>query len=77
MRAWTKKLICMDLQVQLVENPYSWNQIANVLYIDSPCGVGMSYGTNLPADYETNDNVTAVDSYMFLQGFFDVSFGLN
>merc|ERR1712000_483379 len=50
--------------VELTKNVYSWNQNANVIYIDSPCGVGFSY--------ETNDNITAVDNYMFLQGFFDV-----
>jgi len=58
--------------VDIIENVNSWNQHANVIYIDSPCGVGFSYGTNLPSDYETNDNITAVDSYMFLQGFFDI-----
>jgi len=58
--------------VELTKNVYSWNQNANVIYIDSPCGVGFSYGTNIPSDYETNDNITAVDNYMFLQGFFDV-----
>ena len=59
-------------QVNLTRNVNSWNQHANVIYVESPCGVGFSYGTNLPSDYETNDNITAVDNYMFLQGFFDV-----
>jgi len=58
--------------VELTNNFYTWNQKANIIYIESPCGVGFSYGTNLPSDYKTNDNITAVDNYMFLQGFFDI-----
>ena len=62
----------MDIKVSLVYNPYSWNQIANVIYVDQPCGVGFSYGEK-PSDYKTNDNQTAIDNYLFLQGFFEVS----
>lgn len=27
----------------ITENPFSWNKEANVLYIESPVGVGWSY----------------------------------
>merc|ERR1712232_288217 len=60
------------MTVDLTNNFYNWNQQANVIYLEAPCGVGFSYGTNLPADYITNDNITALDNYEFLQGFFDV-----
>jgi len=52
-------------------NPYSWNKVANVIYLDSPCGVGLSYSTN-QNDYNTDDKVTAHDSQQFLLNFFTV-----
>lgn len=51
--------------------PYSWNRIANTLYIESPAGVGFSY-SNTPSDYNTGDNQTAYDNYIFLQKWFQV-----
>jgi len=50
-------------------SPNSWNKVANMIYLDSPCGVGLSYSTN-PNDYITDDNITAHDSCNFLQYFF-------
>jgi len=53
----------------LTLNQYSWNKLANVVYIESPVGVGFSFSDD-QSDYNTNDNTTAANNYQFLQGFF-------
>ncbi|XP_058067750.1 serine carboxypeptidase II-2-like isoform X2 [Magnolia sinica] len=51
-------------------NPYSWNQVANILFLDSPVGVGYSYSDN-PQDLLSNgDARTAQDSLVFLKKWF-------
>ncbi|KAL2477233.1 Serine carboxypeptidase-like 40 [Forsythia ovata] len=44
-------------------NKYAWNELANVLYLESPAGVGFSY-SNTSMDHD--DKQTAADSYTFL-----------
>merc|ERR1712137_502741 len=54
----------------VVSNPLSWNQKANVIYVEQPSGVGFSFSQN-PSGYTTNDNQTAIDNYHFLQGWYE------
>ncbi|CAK9172057.1 unnamed protein product [Ilex paraguariensis] len=52
-------------------NPYSWNQVANILFLDSPVGVGYSY-SNISSDHLNNgDKRTAADSLAFLLKWFE------
>ncbi|KAL7604256.1 hypothetical protein Lser_V15G18899 [Lactuca serriola] len=47
----------------LYRNDYAWNNAANVLFLESPAGVGFSYSNT---SYATGDKQTAKDSYTFL-----------
>ncbi|KAE8673492.1 Serine carboxypeptidase-like 40 [Hibiscus syriacus] len=50
----------------LFRNNYAWNNVANVIFIESPAGVGFSY-SNTTSDYQRmGDKSTAKDAYTFL-----------
>ncbi|KAI4385813.1 hypothetical protein MLD38_003806 [Melastoma candidum] len=51
-------------------NPYSWNQAANLLFLESPSGVGFSYSNTSNDINELGDTITAKDSYIFLVNWF-------
>ncbi|KAK6265233.1 hypothetical protein QUC31_016070 [Theobroma cacao] len=47
-------------------NKYAWNKVANILFVESPVGVGFSY-TNTSSDLtKLNDAFVAEDTYNFL-----------
>ncbi|CAJ2678472.1 unnamed protein product [Trifolium pratense] len=51
-------------------NNFSWNKEANMLFLESPVGVGFSY-SNTTSDYEQlGDDLTANDAYNFLHNWF-------
>jgi cathepsin A (carboxypeptidase C) len=55
----------------LYENVYSWNARANVLYLESPIGVGFSYDTTNPKYFKANDDQTCDQNYYALLDFFN------
>ncbi|CAL5032961.1 unnamed protein product [Urochloa decumbens] len=56
---------------RLHPNPYSWSKVSNIMYLDSPAGVGMSYSLN-KSDYKTGDLKTAADAHKFLLKWFEL-----
>ncbi|CAI5473007.1 unnamed protein product [Closterium sp. Yama58-4] len=52
----------------LLYNRYAWNRLVNIVFLESPVGVGYSYSTD-SADYTTDDDQTAKDNHAFLVGF--------
>lgn len=56
-----------DLTLEI--NDYSWNKLANMLYVEAPPGVGFSYANDTDV-YNVNDGQTATYNYNAIQSFF-------
>ncbi|KAL6980384.1 Serine carboxypeptidase-like 27 [Sarracenia purpurea var. burkii] len=52
-------------------NPYAWNNLANLLFLESPAGVGFSYSNTSSDLYTAGDQRTAEDAYTFLVNWFE------
>ncbi|EPS66906.1 hypothetical protein M569_07869, partial [Genlisea aurea] len=52
-------------------NSYSWNKLVNLLFLESPAGVGYSYSNTSSDLYTAGDRRTAEDSYAFLVSWFE------
>lgn len=48
-------------------NPYAWNKNANVLFVESPAGVGFSYAVD--GDIVADDDTTAAQNHLALRSF--------
>ncbi|EEF51706.1 serine carboxypeptidase-like 45 [Ricinus communis] len=55
----------------LVRNEYSWNKEANMLYLETPVGVGFSYATDSSSYLAVDDEATARDNLVFLKHWYN------
>jgi len=62
----------LDGVPQVFYNSHGWTKYANMLYLESPKGVGFSYCDDVPSYHEciNTDESTALDSYEFLVNWF-------
>lgn len=55
-----------------VDYEWSWNKLANVLYIEAPRGVGFSFSEDASAYENITDAQSSADNFLFLQKWFGV-----
>ncbi|KAL5981792.1 hypothetical protein ACLOJK_015857 [Asimina triloba] len=54
--------------LSLVWNPYGWDKVSNLLYVDQPTGTGFSFSSD-ERDFRHDELGISDDLYDFLQGF--------
>ncbi|CDP11023.1 unnamed protein product [Coffea canephora] len=52
-------------------NPYAWNQVANIIFVESPAGTGFSYSNTSSDLYNTGDRSTGKDNLAFILGWLE------
>ena len=55
-----------DNSTVVKKNDYPWNLNANVLYLESPAGVGWSVGEKI-TDYKHTDMSTSQDAFVAME----------
>lgn len=40
-----KNILALTTRIEPVRNPYAWNNLTNVLYVEQPVGTGFTQGT--------------------------------
>eukprot|EP01117_Protostelium_nocturnum_P004660 TRINITY_DN1688_c0_g1_i1.p1 TRINITY_DN1688_c0_g1~~TRINITY_DN1688_c0_g1_i1.p1 ORF type:complete len:444 (-),score=122.58 TRINITY_DN1688_c0_g1_i1:70-1401(-) len=58
----------VNQDLTLKVNPFSWNKLANIVYLESPAGVGFSYSDGDFVSYD--DSKTASENYQALSAWF-------
>ncbi|XP_053204748.1 lysosomal protective protein-like [Panonychus citri] len=53
----------------LDRNPYAWNKVANVIFLESPSGVGYSYSDS--GNYSHSDDSTSLDTLLAMKSWFN------
>jgi carboxypeptidase C (cathepsin A) len=62
----------LDNTTTFIDNPYSWNKNASVLYIEHPAGVGYSHCNPLdPGACDFNDHTDSLDNLEAIVGWFE------